>query len=96
MFPGAFSIHDIGSGGRTRTCDLRVMSPTSCHCSTPRWLTSSPCPLLPLGEGEENESGGYPQTPARRGYAPSGLLLRDEVSHYFKGTMGNCKFLYET
>jgi hypothetical protein len=23
------------SGGRTRTCDLRVMSPTSCHCSTP-------------------------------------------------------------
>ena len=23
-------------GDRTRTCDLRVMSPTSCHCSTPR------------------------------------------------------------
>jgi hypothetical protein len=26
----------IGSGGRIRTIDLRVMSPTSCHCSTPR------------------------------------------------------------
>ena len=26
----------IGSGGRIRTYDLRVMSPTSCHCSTPR------------------------------------------------------------
>jgi hypothetical protein len=26
----------IGSGDRIRTCDLRVMSPTSCHCSTPR------------------------------------------------------------
>ena len=27
----------IGSGGWIRTTDLRVMSPTSCHCSTPRW-----------------------------------------------------------
>ena len=27
----------IGSGGWIRTIDLRVMSPTSCHCSTPRW-----------------------------------------------------------
>ena len=26
----------FGSGGRIRTGDLRVMSPTSCHCSTPR------------------------------------------------------------
>ena len=26
----------FGSGGRIRTCDLRVMSPTSCHCSTPQ------------------------------------------------------------
>ena len=25
-----------GSGGWIRTIDLRVMSPTSCHCSTPR------------------------------------------------------------
>ncbi len=30
----------LGSGGRTRTCDLRVMSPTSCHCSTPRYCES--------------------------------------------------------
>ena len=30
-----------GSGGWIRTIDLRVMSPTSCHCSTPRceWRT---------------------------------------------------------
>ena len=26
----------FGCGGRIWTCDLRVMSPTSCHCSTPR------------------------------------------------------------
>ena len=26
----------LSSGGWTRTSDLRVMSPTSCHCSTPR------------------------------------------------------------
>ena len=26
----------IGCGGRIRTADLRVMSPTSCRCSTPR------------------------------------------------------------
>jgi hypothetical protein len=25
------------SGERIRTTDLRVMSPTSCHCSTPQW-----------------------------------------------------------
>jgi hypothetical protein len=29
--------HFFGSGGGIRTPDLRVMSPTSCHCSTPRW-----------------------------------------------------------
>jgi hypothetical protein len=28
-------VNSIGSGGWTRTNDLRVMSPTSCHCSTP-------------------------------------------------------------
>ena len=27
----------LGSGGRTRTYDLVVMSHTSCHCSTPRY-----------------------------------------------------------
>ena len=27
---------DVSSGGRIRTSDLRVMSPTSCHCSTPQ------------------------------------------------------------
>jgi hypothetical protein len=27
-----------GSGGWIRTIDLRVMSPTSCHCSTPRYV----------------------------------------------------------
>gem|GEM_PF-3092960 len=25
-------------GGKIRTCDLWVMSPTSCHCSTPRYI----------------------------------------------------------
>ena len=31
---------DLGSGGRIRTDDLRVMSPTSYHCSTPHSLIS--------------------------------------------------------
>jgi predicted ATPase len=30
----------LGSGERIRTTDLRVMSPTSCHCSTPRHISS--------------------------------------------------------
>ena len=30
-----------GSGGRIRTSDLWVMSPTSCHCSTPRYHDST-------------------------------------------------------
>ena len=35
----------FGSGGWIRTTDLRVMSPTSCHCSTPRQL---PAPVMPF------------------------------------------------
>ena len=31
----AMAILIVGSGGRIRTSDLRVMSPTSCLCSTP-------------------------------------------------------------
>ena len=31
-----------GSGGRIRTSDLWVMSPTSCHCSTPRRVPLRP------------------------------------------------------
>src|SRR5581483_7329047 len=34
----------IGSGGGIRTHDLRVMSPTSCHCSTPRRCAPSQAP----------------------------------------------------
>ena len=33
---GPSSVSIFGSGGWIRTNDLRVMSPTSCHCSTPR------------------------------------------------------------
>ena len=28
----------LSSGDRIRTCDLRVMSPTSYHCSTPQYI----------------------------------------------------------
>jgi hypothetical protein len=34
-YPG-FELAADGCGGRIRTDDLRVMSPTSCRCSTPR------------------------------------------------------------
>jgi hypothetical protein len=34
----------LGSGGRIRTSDLWVMSPTSCHCSTPRQGAVRPAP----------------------------------------------------
>ena len=33
----------VGSGGGTRTHDLRVMSPASCRCSTPRWVMNREC-----------------------------------------------------
>jgi hypothetical protein len=32
-----FRAQFFGCGGRIRTSDLRVMSPTSCRCSTPLW-----------------------------------------------------------
>ena len=38
-------------GGRIRTCDLRVMSPTRCHFSTPRYKERTlPCPFLLFGD----------------------------------------------
>jgi hypothetical protein len=49
----------IGSGGRIRTCDLRVMSPTSCHCSTPRRVTIPAAYVLMVGSlpGPPQDSG---------------------------------------
>ena len=38
-------------GGRIRTCDLRVMSPTRCHFSTPRYKERTlPCPFPLFGD----------------------------------------------
>ncbi len=39
----------LSSGSRTRTCGLRVMSPTSYHCSIPRYFVARRGvePLLP-------------------------------------------------
>src|SRR5579884_3132332 len=47
--PGAGSPALRGSGGRIRTGDLRVMSPTSYHCSTPRWRGRHR-PIVPTAE----------------------------------------------
>ncbi len=41
----------IGSGGGTRTHDLRVMSPASCRCSTPRRVTNREFPDCYGGNG---------------------------------------------
>ena len=38
ILQGFFILRIDGCGGRTRTGDLWVMSPTSCRCSTPRRL----------------------------------------------------------
>src|ERR1700739_36043 len=39
--PKTHQITRIGSGGRIRTCDLRVMSPTSCQTAPPRTTESA-------------------------------------------------------
>src|SRR5207247_1320815 len=51
---GQMAWDQVGCGGRIRTDDLRVMSPTSCRCSTPR------LPVYPP------PSGGPPATAAVR------------------------------
>ena len=39
-----YTIIGFVAAGRIRTCDLRVMSPTSYHCSTPRcWCKGNNC-----------------------------------------------------
>jgi hypothetical protein len=49
---------DVGSGGRIRTSDLWVMSPTSCHCSTPRQRTGAARQIR-----VRTGNGGRPQRP---------------------------------
>ena len=49
-----------GCGGRIRTDDLRVMSPTSCRCSTPRAKYTA-------ANGADLESGGSVAGRCRRG-----------------------------
>lgn len=44
---------EVGGGGRIRTSDLWVMSPTSCLCSTPRHVAVQPTP----------DPAGRPQRP---------------------------------
>jgi hypothetical protein len=48
---GPLSSWFIGCGAWIRTKDLRVMSPTSCRCSTPRRHYTSPSRKLTPAEG---------------------------------------------
>src|SRR5205823_13178922 len=64
----------VGCGGRIRTSDLRVMSPTSCRCSTPR-LSMLPAPSTSVKRRGSSGSGGFPSYEALTNAA----LLRDRV-----------------
>ena len=46
---GRGGVVGVGSGGRIRTSDLWVMSPTSCHCSTPRHASAAVIVVLAVG-----------------------------------------------
>src|SRR3972149_10627741 len=63
----------FGSGGRIRTCGLRVMSPTSYHCSTPRQGTSLSIDLNASAVNPQRQPGacgGLPGSGGRRGGGP--------------------------
>ena len=47
----------FGCGDRDRTCDLRVMSPTSCLCSTPRYISRSLFDRLGAGNRDRTGTG---------------------------------------
>ena len=53
--------HLGGSGGRIRTSDLWVMSPTSCHCSTPRQSRHSYAPVFVFGDAGRPRRPRLPQ-----------------------------------
>ena len=70
-----------GSGGRIRTSDLWVMSPTSCHCSTPRhkrrrpsWSCWSDVPAAasPPTESPLQYSPALPRVTTGFGMGPGG------------------------
>src|SRR4026209_470698 len=69
----------IGCGGRIRTSDLRVMSPTSCRCSTPRptILGTRPDrgkrrpPYGPLTSRASDPHSAGPRWVPRRRYGPA-------------------------
>src|SRR5439155_2015996 len=74
-----------GCGGRIRTDDLRVMSPTSCRCSTPRFrLYPGLFPLPSRGEGQGEGRGRTLGASSRRRTWGRGdqvrLLVRLRVS----------------
>src|SRR3712207_2435017 len=70
---------DQGSGGGIRTLDLRVMSPTSCHCSTPRRQRKSEC------EGDFN--GRLVHGGPEHGSSPRPLVPLS-FTHYCASTRG--------
>jgi DNA polymerase, archaea type len=82
-----------GSGGRIRTSDLWVMSPTSCHCSTPRCLSE--------GSGGGNEwpvltpgvrAAASPPTQLPAQYSPAlpwGTTRFGMETGWFHGALGH-------
>ena len=76
----------VGSGGRIRTSDLWVMSPTSCRCSTPRRVLDRGAWLLALSvrrlrapdasPPDGGEGGGCPRRPRLPWGRPHSTLRR--------------------
>jgi len=65
----------------------------------PAMMVGTLIPLSPFSHREKGERmnlGDTPRPPPES--RPVGTLdsLRDEVSGYFKGTLGKCKVMYET
>ncbi len=56
--PGVQGKCGLGCGERIRTSDLRVMSPTSCRCSTPRPVTLGPAVHSVKRHQRQAPSGG--------------------------------------
>ncbi len=96
-----FARPSSGSGGWIRTTDLRVMSPTSCHCSTPRRrghrsqvLSPLPSPLSSLGKVHGPTLPAVPRQYHRRcGVSPPGSAWFGVVPPRSSHTSGSGSFI---
>ncbi len=81
---GSFRLGSCCCGGRrTRTSDLWVMSPTSCHCSIPRYLRCKGTAFFVTGKKSTTKISGFNKNLTKNAQKSSATRPRDPKTEPF-------------